>query len=143
MMIKKILVPLDLSKTAIKAADFAFQTALQMGASLAFICVLDKQMLEVNPDAGEFPDTKRIKVKEVFISEIEAIEAKHPNLSVEKIFLTQGEPVEKILEKARTWQADLIIMGSHGRSGLSHLLMGSITQNVIKNSLVPVLIVKK
>ena len=49
---------------------------------------------------------------------------------------------EKILEAAKTWLADLIVMGTHGRQGLEHLMLGSVAEGVIRNATVPVLLIR-
>ncbi len=59
-----------------------------------------------------------------------------------RIFIEEGEPYRKILEKTDEIQADIIVVGSHGRTGLKRLLMGSTCQRVIGLSKVPVLVVK-
>jgi len=50
-----------------------------------------------------------------------------------------GDPAERVLETARGLEADLIVMGTHGRRGLSHLVLGSVAERVVRESLVPVL----
>lgn len=49
---------------------------------------------------------------------------------------------DKILDEAKTWAADLIVMGTHGRRGLSHLALGSDAESVVRKSLVPVLLIR-
>jgi nucleotide-binding universal stress UspA family protein len=56
-------------------------------------------------------------------------------------FVEKGNPSETILRVAREWEADLIVLGTHGRTGLSHLLMGSIAEKVIRHSVKPLFIV--
>jgi nucleotide-binding universal stress UspA family protein len=56
--------------------------------------------------------------------------------------LMQGDAVEKILNVATQLQVDLIVMGSHGRNGLSRLLMGSVAEAVVRQAPCPVLTVK-
>jgi nucleotide-binding universal stress UspA family protein len=53
----------------------------------------------------------------------------------------EGKPYETILKVASEWAADLIIIGTHGRTGLSHLLMGSVAENVVRHSEIPVMII--
>jgi nucleotide-binding universal stress UspA family protein len=52
--------------------------------------------------------------------------------------VTVGAPAENILEEAKKADADLIVMSTHGRTGLSHILMGSITEEVVRNASCPV-----
>jgi universal stress protein A len=56
--------------------------------------------------------------------------------------LAEGDPVTEILASARDCQADLIVMGTHGRTALAHLLMGSIAEKVVRRASCPVLTVK-
>lgn len=51
-----------------------------------------------------------------------------------------GSPAETILARAAAWRADLIVMGTHGRTGLAHLLVGSVAENVVRKASLPVLI---
>ena len=53
-----------------------------------------------------------------------------------------GEPAAEILENARAWGSDLIVMGTHGRTGLEHALMGSIAERVVRRAHCPVLTVR-
>lgn len=56
-------------------------------------------------------------------------------------FTPEGFPKEEILNTAKEWEADVIIMGTHGRTGLSHFFNGSIAEHVVRHACVPVLIV--
>jgi nucleotide-binding universal stress UspA family protein len=51
-----------------------------------------------------------------------------------KTFIEQGKPYEIILKIADEWGADVIVMGTHGRKGLSHLLIGSVAEEVIRHT---------
>jgi nucleotide-binding universal stress UspA family protein len=56
-------------------------------------------------------------------------------------FVEEGKPFEAILKVAEEWAADLIVLGTHGRTGLSHLLMGSVAEKVIRHSGKPLFII--
>ena len=56
-------------------------------------------------------------------------------------FMPEGRPTEDIIKTAESWNADLIVMGTHGRTGLLHLLLGSIAEHVLRHSKIPVLVV--
>ncbi|MBI4639668.1 MAG: universal stress protein [Candidatus Tectomicrobia bacterium] len=60
-----------------------------------------------------------------------------------KIEVRVGQPYQEILNAAKEKQVDTIVMGTHGRTGLSHLLLGSVAEHVVRESSVPVTIVKK
>ena len=55
--------------------------------------------------------------------------------------MEEGIPHKMILKVATEWEADLIVLGTHGRTGLSHLFMGSVAENVIRHSTKPLFIV--
>jgi nucleotide-binding universal stress UspA family protein len=57
--------------------------------------------------------------------------------------LRRGQAAPVILEQARLWNADLIVMGTHGHRGLEHLILGSVAEQVIRTSSVPVLTLKE
>lgn len=56
-------------------------------------------------------------------------------------FIEDGKPSAKIVETAKEWNADYIVVGTQGRTGLSHLLMGSVAEDVIRHSKIPVLVI--
>jgi nucleotide-binding universal stress UspA family protein len=56
-------------------------------------------------------------------------------------FIEEGKPYEGILKVADEWNADLIVLGTHGRTGISHLLMGSVAEKVIRHSTKPLFII--
>jgi nucleotide-binding universal stress UspA family protein len=57
-------------------------------------------------------------------------------------FLREGQPWREIIAAAREWNADLIVLGTHGRSGLTRVLMGSTAEAVIRNAPCPVVVVR-
>jgi nucleotide-binding universal stress UspA family protein len=65
-----------------------------------------------------------------------------PGIKVERILET-GDPVEVILRTAAKLPADLIVLGSHGRTGLARLLLGSVAEQVVRKATCPVLVVKR
>jgi nucleotide-binding universal stress UspA family protein len=74
---------------------------------------------------------------------------KSQQLLIEKVFkgnkvlsfVEEGRPYEGILEVAEEWDADLIVLGTHGRTGLSHLLLGSVAEKLIRHSPKPLFII--
>ena len=73
-----------------------------------------------------------------------AQETSTENISLELIISTQGpkDMAEKLVKKAESSGADLIVLGTHGRSGLMHLLMGSFAETVMRKSTLPLLIIR-
>ena len=96
----------------------------------------------INPnDAGAIRDVAKKQAEEgmeTFLSEMDADTRAH----ITGVFVRFGEPDEEIVSFAASNEYDLIVMGTHGHSGLKHLILGSVTDNVVRNSPVPVLTVR-
>jgi nucleotide-binding universal stress UspA family protein len=72
---------------------------------------------------------------------LNAIRPVHPAVRFERVY-REGLATEVILETADEYKADLIVMGTHGRSGIGRLLLGSVTEEVLRKAACPVLTVK-
>ncbi len=150
-MISTILVPIDGSETVRKAAEYAFGLAKLSHAGVILLTVIDRSPFVGKPiiPASRTP-THLIEALDDFlkedaeldIAEVEEI-AQKENIPVTKL-ITNGHAVEEIVKQAETLNADLIVMGSHGRSALEAALLGSVTFGVIhKDTRIPVLVVRK
>jgi nucleotide-binding universal stress UspA family protein len=136
-MILKILVPSDGSKTAIKAAAYAVDLAKQLKASIIILSVIDQRSLiakTVSASETARHNTEPIEdylkeAAEVYVGEIKKLCDKKGVAST--ISIKTGHPVEEIVKEAKRSKADLIVMGSHGRSALSATVLGSVAYGVI------------
>lgn len=137
MAVNTILVPTDFSPTSEAALRYATEMALTMGARLYLMHVPGKtgEHFEANFPHGQFEATAR-KGLSVFLT-AEEIERLRPEYAVRV-----GTPAEEIVRYADACDVDLIIMGTHGRSGLAHALMGSVAEQVVRVAPCPVLLVR-
>ena len=142
--LSKILCPTDYSSTSDNAVRYAVEFARKVGAHVRFIHI----MTAGNPAAKALPDengsidqTEEDDVLPESFSTILMAE-KQKGLSAD-IRVLKGEASKVITEQATSWGADLIIMGSHGRSGLHRLIMGRVAEDVFRSSDIPVLLVKQ
>jgi len=149
-MITKILVPTDGSKPAKKSIEYAVQLAGQVGATIVLISVINKSLVVPQSIPGTATPTKLIvpiedylrHAAEAYLDEAEALCMKY-SVHTRKV-IRSGHPVEEILKEAQKSKADLIVIGSHGRSALKAAVLGSVTFGIInKETLVPVLVVRK
>ncbi|MFA5072714.1 MAG: universal stress protein [Nitrospirota bacterium] len=149
-MIKRILVPTDGSQVSQKAAKYAVNLAKQTGATLIFLHVLDDRFLiSQSVPASSSPVHVKESVKDYldqamqsYIKESAAL-CKRNDLSCQ-VLTMRGHPVSSIIKKAAAIKADLIVMGSHGRSGLQAVMLGSVTHGVLNSGTkIPVLVIKK
>ena len=148
--VKSILVPIDFSEHSEAALLFAVNCAEKMDAGIT--------VLHVVHDLGEAPGyysvkgrKKQLKRMEDVASDmleefIKAIREKNPDMEALhklKTVLVKGIPVSRILEMAEKTNSQMIIMGSQGRTGLSHIMLGSKAEQVVRLSTIPVTIVKQ
>jgi nucleotide-binding universal stress UspA family protein len=149
-MIKKILVPTDGSKTAEKAVHYAAELAHQAGASVMILAVIDTSYFAASTvSSGVTPTRMKETVEDVLRQAAEAYTEKAEQVCRKRgvrsrRIIRPGHPVEKIVKEAEKSKADLIVMGSHGKSALKAAVLGSTTYGVIhKHTKVPVLVVRR
>jgi nucleotide-binding universal stress UspA family protein len=149
-MISRILVPTDGSETAIKAVKYAADLAKKVGAEVTLLGVIEKNFYAApSLPATAIPThlTEPIEeyVRQALTEMLKENEKLYNQRGIPvKTVLRSGYPVEEILKEAEKSQADLIVIGSHGKSALKAALLGSVTFGVIhKDSQIPVLVVRK
>ncbi len=138
-----ILVAIDLSSASHKILDKAKTLALALPAK---VCVLhvaedDPDFLGHDPDSQdtseqgpqELPPEHKDLQKEVDELRKSGIETKG--------LLAQGSVVDVILQKSKQLEIDIIIVGTHGHGGVHHMIFGSVSEGVLRNSSCPVLVI--
>ncbi len=149
-MISKILVATDGSETARKSIGYAIELAKQTGASLTFLTVVDKNFFTAKSMPSVATPTHLVEPIEDFLRQAAGAHQKETEKLCQKEgiqskgIIRSGHPVEEIIKQAERSKADLIIMGSHGRTALKAAVIGSVTFGVIhKDTTIPVLVVRK
>ena len=141
---KRILCPVDFSPFSKVALDEGVALAVGMHAEL---CVLHayQNPAFVLPMSGYVGPTAEMvaRMRQQLGHELEALaqDARRQGLSVETVVL-EGVPYSCVVDYAKEWSADLIVMGTHGRTGLSHMLTGSVTERVVRLARCPVLVTR-
>lgn len=139
--IKKILCPTDFSDASKNAVRYANEFARTMNAEVIFLHVVEPRPITTDMSVAYLPiETDLEKAAEEDLTAL-LEEEKDKGISAEKIVLV-GQPAETIIEQSKVYDVDLIILGSHGRAGLTRLLMGSVAEAVLRKSPCPVLIIK-
>ena len=144
--IQKILCPVDFSDCSAKALQYAVELAGTLKAELTLLHVVDLQYASAYA-ASEVPnvlpefDHIRESAREEIEGMVEECRRKLPGIAVNSL-LVEGVPYHEIVEEAEKEEADLVVMGTHGRTGLTHLLIGSVAERVVRNSICPVLTVR-
>lgn len=140
---QKVLVPTDFSAYADRALDYAIDWGRQLNAHLTIVHVI--QLL---PDAGtnlvSAPPATHLETLEAELTQhLQGYLERVANAGVEgDIVMAHGTPFDETIEIVKARQIDLIIMGSHGRTGFRHLLLGSMAEKLVRLAPCPVLVVR-
>ncbi len=146
--IKRILVPTDFSACSRAALDYALMLARRFEARLELLHVVwtpppfigfEVMMVQVS-DSSTFGQLVRKQAEEEMQKLVDTIEPEIRE-QIQRRFVV-GEASEAIVETAKGEGQDLIVMGTHGRSGLSHMVLGSVTEKVVRRAPCPVLTIR-
>jgi nucleotide-binding universal stress UspA family protein len=140
---KNILVPTDFSPTSRRALEYAGLLAKQFDGSIRLLHVVDDPVSAAAWTEGYALSVGALRDRMVADAELELSRLAW---SIADLGITSqvllGPPALTIVESAAETHADLIVMGTHGRSGISHLLLGSVAERVIRLAPCPVLTVR-
>lgn len=142
---RNILVPYDFSDYSFHALENAAEIAKENGAKIHLLHVVQKEihpafysvgitsLLKADPELGS-----RIKMKME-----EAVKKVGIPASMVSIIIREGKPVKEIVDYSDQNKPDLIVIATHGLTGLEHILLGSTTEKVVRYSHIPVLVLKR
>jgi len=145
-MFKRILVPLDGSAPSRAGLEQALALAKSEGGRVRFIHVVDEnalmQGMEPAFNVGELLDAMAAEGRKL-LAEASAA-ARRRGVKADTVLHEQhvGRVAERVIREAKKWPADVIVMGTHGRRGIGRLVMGSDAESVLRESPVPLLLVK-
>jgi len=126
MLFTRILVPVDFSEPSVEAVRLAVTIAMRTGARLS--------LLSVDTDALPQEDSERL-------GGLHRIAAREIPSSIHFQLLTDtGSAAERINHHAQSGQHDLVVMGTHGKTGLERVILGSVAETVVRTCPVPVLV---
>lgn len=144
-MYKRILVPVDGSTTSKRGLEEAIRLAKAGGGSIRLVHVVD-ELVMVDPEVPVYYQAMIESLRESGKATLAKSEAavKAQGVPVEALLLeTMGmRAADLIVEQAKDWPADLIVMGTHGRRGLRRVVLGSDAELVIRQTTVPVLLLR-
>ncbi len=138
--IQNILVPYDLSEISRQALQRGIVLSLKKGATLWVLYVMEPSSHQEIFKHIPAKDLKA-RLQQKIQTEIRDFISKEDQTKIKtKVLIQIGKPAIEILKTAEKEKADLIVLGTHGRSGVKHFLLGSVTERVVQRSNVPVLI---
>lgn len=141
MSFKRILIAIDESSFAAHAAVVGIELAKALNAELAFFHAIDPAGIS-SPEGGIPAELLAATAERDARNLLDAFRERAGTAPAALGFLEFGKPATKVVEGAKNWPADLIVMGSHGRGRVEKLLMGSVAESVLRHAPCPVLIVR-
>jgi nucleotide-binding universal stress UspA family protein len=141
---QRFLVPVDFSEYADQALEYAMGLAGKLGARLTLLHVIQALPLGGVDMGVSLPYTYLQDLEAEITNSLQAYLERVTAAGLEgEIAVVHGVPFHEIIETAKLQQVDLIIMGTHGRTGLQHVLLGSVAEKVVRLSPCPVLVVRQ
>lgn len=139
----KILIPIDFSPSSLKALRYGIAFANQFKSGLTLINVVEFSFAGSEFGAAELSQIEA-DLRESARKQMEDLVKTHFGMSGTcKTLITCGRPYAEITQAARDEHADLIIIATHGHSSLTHVLLGSTVERVVRHAPCPVLVVRK
>ena len=135
---KKILCPVDFDENSIAALDVARDLAVDPDAKLYVVHVVRQVMAGFPKELHSYPQTERParnKLQDITKQHLEG------KVDYETVIRT-GDPASVILRSVEEFGVDSVVMATHGRTGLGHFLLGSVTEKVVRESPRPVLTIR-
>jgi len=145
-MFTRILVPIDFSAPSDAALEYARTVATRFGASLHLLHVAEDPYRALYSAEVYVPEVEGLR-DEILADATSRLKNRLQSSDIRELNATAeaviGTPAGSIVEYAGAHEIDLIVMGTHGRGGMSHLLMGSVAERVVRTAPCPVLTVRQ
>jgi nucleotide-binding universal stress UspA family protein len=143
-MFRKILFPTDFSDVSHKAAKYIKQLKGAGAQEVVVLHVIDeKELLVLSRVPDQYLQIITLMEKEI-AKEMAAVEADMAAVGFSvKLTVKTGQPFTEIMKTAAEERVSIIVLGSHGRSNIGEMLMGSVSENVIRHAKVPLLVVSR
>jgi|LakMenE01Jun11ns_1017448.scaffolds.fasta_scaffold9893641_3 universal stress protein A len=142
---KKILCPYDFSEHAEEALQYAIK--LSDKETLITLIYVIQMPYSIDPYGYSYYDIKSDDIKnaskDALEKKVEELKSKYENINIDFEFDIDYDPAEYILKNQKAGHYDLVVIGSHGRKGISRMLMGSVAESVLREATCPVMIIKK
>ncbi len=138
MELNHILVPLDESSLATLSLDPAYEIARRFGANVHLLMVVDKGAA---PVLGKVAASEEVDIERAAAMTLRRAASDHDDVRTEVEVIFDEDPAHTISHFANRHPIDLIVMATHGRTGVGRWLLGSVATKVLRSSPVPVMVV--
>jgi len=140
--LKKILCPIDHSDCSKEALKYAVSFALRNEAELYLLHVIDIRTFDENLDSITKQIADESSINNLKKKLLECVpEEIRSDMKIEAI-VVQGIPFVEIIRFAKKNEVDMLVLGTHGRTGLAHMMLGSVSEKVVRKAPCPVLTVR-
>ena len=139
----KILIAVDLSESSDLVIKKGMELAIKMEASVILSSVVPMYVDYLQSQMSMVPtpwDEIYTAQKEAAIKELKLVQDKFPNIPID-IYVEVGNAKDVVIEKAIMDKVDYIVVGTHGRTGFSHVVMGSTAEYIVRHATMPVMVV--
>jgi len=141
--LKNVLCPIDHSDCSKEALKYAVTLAMRDKAKLLLLHIIDIRSFSEGLEAMSKPLLDEETLEQLRAKLLDCIpEEIRDDMDVEAI-VAQGIPFAEIISTAKEKKIDMIVIGSHGRTGLSHMMLGSVSEKVVRKAPCPVLTVRQ
>tara|TARA_B100001964_G_scaffold153001_1_gene168344 strand:+ start:510 stop:968 length:459 start_codon:yes stop_codon:yes gene_type:complete len=141
--LKKILCPIDHSDCSKEALRYAVSFAMKDKAKVVLLYIIDIRSFNEGLGAISAQIPNEETVEQLRVKLLDCIpEEIRDDMDIEAI-VAQGVPFAEIISTAKEKEIDMIVIGSHGRTGISHMMLGSVSEKVVRKAPCPVLTVRQ
>ncbi len=139
--IKKILVPTDFSDGSMAAVQYARELAPGLGAEVLLLHVLPSPLYPFALNTTSVPTLEK-ELRHGVAQRLEELAVAEQGQGIEaRAVMRSGIPFSEVIDTAKDEEVDLIVMSTHGYSGIKHLMLGSLAEKVVRSAPCPVLVV--
>ncbi len=136
----KVLITTDLSNDKDVIINEALVLARNLKAEVELLTVINQRVSYIPPDIGMSFGDQWAAREYIAKKALGEIKEKHTDLNI-KVVVFLGDPKEDIIEYAIESKATIIVTGTHGRTGLQHMVMGSTAEYIVRHSPIPILVI--
>src|SRR5574338_1463472 len=135
-----VFIALDFSEYSPGVEKVGYALAKKIGASVTLVTIVNKFIDYVPPDTGQVFENQWEARKNLAEKALTEIKNNHSDVSTEIVTFI-GDPKEDIIRLSIERHSTFIVMGTHGRTGLSHLFTGSTAEYILRHSVIPIIVV--
>lgn len=137
---KKILIAVNGNEYSMKAARVGLELAQELEACVGLLYVIDIAKSMGNIEAGITHETALLVLTRAAEETLDQLAKMYSGNNLIKL-MPEGHPKDDVIKTAEVWEADLLIIGTHSKTGIAHLISGSTAEYIVRHSKIPVMVV--